>query len=132
MYELPFLNLQFIENDYQSLNETPKQCMDFRIISTIESFLFFSIKHLFQKQVGLLTQILIKSWIYTVTIVSDIIIPSWNIRITENSLRPSPQPDFRQTKLSLGTPPPFEKYLGKLVYILQSSTCVTILIYFDL
>lgn len=106
MYELPFLNLQFIENDYQSLNETPKQCMDFRIISTIESFLFFSIKHLFQKQVGLLTQILIKSWIYTVTIVSDIIIPSWNIRITENSLRPSPQPDFRQTKLSLGTPPP--------------------------
>lgn len=99
-----------------------------------EFFVFFSIKHLFQKQVGLLTQILIKSWIYIVTIVSDIIIPPWNIRITENSSRPSPQPDFRQKKLSLGPPPPpsFEKYLGKLVYILQSSTCVTIVIYFDL
>lgn len=32
--DLPFLNLQFIKNDYQSLNETSIQCMDFRIIST--------------------------------------------------------------------------------------------------
>lgn len=123
--DLPFLNLQFIKNDYQSLNETSIQCMDFRIIST--RVFNLSINIYFKTNRNTHTNI---NKIVDITIVSDVIIPPWNIRITENSLRPPPQP--RQTKLSLGPPPPFEKYMGKLVYILQSSTCVTIVIYFDL
>lgn len=58
--DLPFLNLQFIKNDYQSLNETSNQCMDFRIISTR---VFNLSKISISKQIGILTQILIKSWI---------------------------------------------------------------------
>lgn len=50
-----------------------------------------------------------------ITIVSDVIIPPWNIRITENSLRPPPQP--RQTKLSLGPPPPLKNIWETRLYI---------------
>lgn len=103
--DLPFLNLQFIKNDYQSLNETSIQCMDFRIIST--RVFNLSINIYFKTNRNAHTNI---NKIVDITIVSDVIIPPWNIRITENSLRPPPQP--RQTKLSLGPPPPFEKYMG--------------------
>lgn len=97
--DLPFLNLQFIKNDYQSLNETSIQCMDFRIIST--RVFNLSINIYFKTNRNTHTNI---NKIVDITIVSDVIIPPWNIRITENSLRPPPQP--RQTKLSLGPPPP--------------------------
>lgn len=104
--DLPFLNLQFIKNDYQSLNETSIQCMDFRIIST--RVFNLSINIYFKTNRNTHTNI---NKIVDKTIVSDVIIPPWNIRITENSLRPLPQP--RQTKLSLGPPPPLWKIYGK-------------------
>lgn len=112
MYDLhvPFLKLQFIKNDYQSLNGTSNQCMDFRIISTRVFNLSMNIY--FKTNWTTHTNI---NKIVDITIVSDVIIPPWNIRITENSLRPPPQP--RQTKLSVGPPPPLKNiWENSLIY----------------